>query len=123
MTGRLRAAAAMGCAALALAACMLMLLTHSRAGAFSSSWSLTAGTVRRGARTPVRLPTGDVDVNTADTAALCALKGVGPVTAQAILEERAQNGPFDYPQDLLTVRGIGEGKLAKFYDQLDFSHP
>lgn len=61
-------------------------------------------------------PTGKVDLNTADLAALDALPGVGPVTAQAILDWREKNGRFAAVDDLLDVRGIGEATLAELRD-------
>ena len=49
-----------------------------------------------------------VEVNTADQAALESVKGIGPVHAKAILDERAKNGPFKDADDLATrVKGIG----------------
>jgi len=57
-------------------------------------------------------PTGVVNINTAGLAELDTLPGVGPATAQAILDYRREHGPFQRPEDLLNVRGIGEKKLA-----------
>ena len=52
-------------------------------------------------------------VNTADADELDTLPGVGEVIAQRIIEEREQNGPFYYPEDLMNVKGIGEKTLEK----------
>jgi competence protein ComEA len=50
-----------------------------------------------------------VEVNTADQAALESVKGIGPVHAKAILDERAKNGPFKNADDLATrVKGLGQ---------------
>lgn len=54
-----------------------------------------------------------VNLNTADQAALETLPGVGPVTAAAILEWRAQRGGFTSVDELLEVSGIGEATLAE----------
>lgn len=53
-----------------------------------------------------------VPLNTADEAALESIPGVGPVTAQAILDYRAQIGSFDSLDQLLDVDGIGPATLA-----------
>lgn len=54
-----------------------------------------------------------VAVNRADAAELATLPGVGPHLAQAIVEDRARNGPYRAPGDLLRVRGIGPGVLKR----------
>lgn len=54
-----------------------------------------------------------VNVNTADQLALETLPGVGPVTAQAILTWRTENGAFTSVDELLEVSGIGEATLAE----------
>lgn len=49
-----------------------------------------------------------VEVNAADEAALRAIKGIGPVKARAIVEERATGGPFLDAGDLSRrVKGMG----------------
>lgn len=54
-----------------------------------------------------------VNINTAGLAELDALPGVGPATAQAIIDDREANGPFTAPEDLMRVSGIGEKKFEK----------
>ena len=54
-----------------------------------------------------------VDINQATTADLDRLPGIGPSTAQAIVDHRTRNGPFASVDDLLRVRGIGPAKLAE----------
>src|SRR5471032_1830061 len=49
-----------------------------------------------------------VEVNSADQAALESVKGISPVHAKAIIDERTKNGPFKDADDLATrVKGIG----------------
>ena len=58
-------------------------------------------------------PATMVNINTADESQLETLPGVGPVTAQKILQWRTDNGPFSAVDDLLDVSGIGEATLAE----------
>jgi competence protein ComEA len=51
-------------------------------------------------------------LNTATAEELETLPGIGPQTAQAIVEFREQHGKFYTPDDLLQVPGIGPRKLA-----------
>jgi competence protein ComEA len=53
-----------------------------------------------------------VDLNTATLEQLDTLPGVGPVTAQAILDWRTENGSFTSVDELLEVSGIGDATLA-----------
>jgi competence protein ComEA len=56
----------------------------------------------------------DVDVNKADQAALDGIKGIGPKTSKAIIDERKKGGDFKDWNDLETrVKGIGEKSAAK----------
>ena len=68
-------------------------------------------------------PTGDgpaisglVHLNSADVTALDALPGVGPATAQRIVDWREQNGGFRTIDDLEQVPGIGPAKLDALRD-------
>ena len=55
-----------------------------------------------------------LNINTADAAALQTLSGVGPATAEKIIEYRNQNGAFQKIEDLLRVSGIGEKTFEKW---------
>ena len=59
-----------------------------------------------------------VRLNQADAAALDTLPGVGPATAQRIVQWRDEHGPFGRVEDLLDVPGIGESKLAAMREQI-----
>jgi competence protein ComEA len=53
-------------------------------------------------------PSGDlVNINTASADVLAALAGIGPTTAQRIVDYRTENGPFARIEDLMNVAGIG----------------
>lgn len=64
---------------------------------------------------------GTVQVNSADLEDLQTLPGIGETLAQAILDERETHGAFFYPEDLLSVRGVGDKKLSGLIDWLDLS--
>ncbi len=70
---------------------------------------------------PVRFPDGAVNVNTANMDELLKLTGINQSQVQALLDDRERYGPFDFPEDLIYVKGIGEKTLEKIYGQLDFS--
>jgi len=57
------------------------------------------------------LPQTRLNINTASMDKLVKLKGVGPVTARKILEYRKQSGPFNRPEDLMRIKGIGPKKF------------
>lgn len=74
---------------------------------------------RTGPAAVVRADGADlVNVNNAGLEELMGLPGIGAVRAQAILDDRAENGPYRYPEDLIRVKGIGEGILEDILDQI-----
>jgi competence protein ComEA len=71
---------------------------------------------RRGAGGAVALPggasgAGPVHLNSATIEQLDALPGVGPVTAQKILDYRQQHGAFGSVDELDAIVGIGPARL------------
>lgn len=64
-----------------------------------------------------------VNVNTAGKQELEALKDVGPVRAQAIIDYRNQHGPFRSLEDLDKVPGIGKATIAAIKKDVTFSGP
>jgi competence protein ComEA len=56
-------------------------------------------------------PAGPVHLNSATEADLDALPGVGPVTAQKILDYRQQHGAFGNVDELDAIPGIGPKRL------------
>lgn len=62
---------------------------------------------------------GPVNINAADAATLAKeLDGVGPVTAQRIVQHRKDHGAFKSADELKTVKGIGDKTYAKNVDNI-----
>jgi len=59
---------------------------------------------------------GPVRLNTATLADLDSLPGVGPVTAQKILDYRQKHGAFSSVDDLDSISGIGPARLEQLRD-------
>lgn len=72
----------------------------------------TTGTSGSAAASTGTASGGLVNINTATLEELDTLPGVGPSTAQAIIDDRTQNGPFSSIEDLMRVSGIGDKKFA-----------
>jgi competence protein ComEA len=58
-------------------------------------------------------PSAPLDLNTATAEQLDSLPGIGPVTAQKILDYRQRHGAFHSVAELEGVPGIGPGRLAQ----------
>jgi competence protein ComEA len=52
-----------------------------------------------------------ININTASADELMNLKGIGEKKAKAIVEFRKAKGPFEQPEDLIKVPGIGPKTL------------
>lgn len=66
---------------------------------------------RRPVPTALVQPNLPLDLNTASTAELEFLPGIGPSTAMLIVSYRQQNGPFERLEQLLDIPGIGPRTL------------
>ena len=52
---------------------------------------------------------GTININTADVKELMRLEGVGRRVAEKIVEYREHHGPFQKPEEIRRVEGIGSG--------------
>ena len=63
-------------------------------------------------------PAALIDINTASVTDLDALDGVGPSTAQKIIDYRTENGGFKTIDEIKNVPGIGDAKFAAMKDAI-----
>lgn len=63
-----------------------------------------------------------VDLNTAEAEELATLPGIGEGLAKRIVDYRTEHGPFEGPEGLLEVSGIGEKKLEELRDYITVSN-
>jgi competence protein ComEA len=73
-----------------------------------------------GAGTPDVPGSGKVDLNRASLEQLDTLPGVGPVTAQRILDWRTRHGRFSSVDQLREIEGIGERRFAQIKEQVSW---
>jgi competence protein ComEA len=71
-----------------------------------------------GAASATAAPGQPLNLNTATLEQLDTLAGVGPATAQKILDFRDEHGGFGSVDELAQVPGIGDKRLASLRDQV-----
>jgi competence protein ComEA len=59
---------------------------------------------------------GPVHLNTASVAELDELPGIGPITAQKIVDYREKHGAFSSVEDLDAIPGVGAAKIEQLRD-------
>jgi competence protein ComEA len=68
-------------------------------------------------------PPQHININTADSAQLQLVPGIGPSTAEKILQMRKSYGAFKSVNDLAAIRGIGPKRLEKMRKYLTVGKP
>ena len=61
---------------------------------------------------------GLININTASSDELQNISGIGPSTAEKIINYRTQNGKFNTIEEIMNVSGIGEKTFAKFKSKI-----
>lgn len=59
-----------------------------------------------------------INISKADSAELELLPGIGPATAQKIIDYRVKNGPFKNIEEIKNVSGIGDKKFEQIKDKI-----
>src|SRR6266704_2190392 len=81
---------------------------------------IISGSVDAGKKKP---PAKPVNINTATSQELQQVPGIGPATAEKILQMRKSYGAFKSVDDLLAIRGIGKKRLDKMRKYLTVGKP
>ena len=81
-------------------------------GASATPENASVSATPDGASVAVPQTDGRLNINTADLAALCSLPGIGESLAGRVIAYRDEHGPFQRPEDIMKVSGIGQGKFA-----------
>jgi competence ComEA-like helix-hairpin-helix protein len=68
-------------------------------------------------------PAHPLDLNVANVKELEQVPGIGPKTAQAIIDFRHKSGRFHRVEDLLAIKGISPRKLDKMRPYLKVTPP
>jgi len=59
-----------------------------------------------------------INLNTATAAQIATLPGIGPKTADLIVQYRQKNGPYKKVEEIMNVKGIGEKSFLKLKSRL-----
>ena len=79
----------------------------------------TTATPQQSTNTTAAKPvSGKININTATSAELDTLPGIGPAKAKAIIDYRNSKGGFKSINELDNVSGIGKATIDKFRDQI-----
>jgi competence protein ComEA len=63
-------------------------------------------------------PAALVNLNSATATQIATLPGIGPKTAELVVQYRQKNGPFKKIEEVMNVKGIGEKSFLRIKDRL-----
>jgi competence ComEA-like helix-hairpin-helix protein len=69
------------------------------------------------------LPAAPVDLNSATSAQLQQVPGIGPSTAKSIINFREKSGPFHRVEDILAIHGISKQALERMRPYITVNPP
>ena len=67
---------------------------------------------------PAAASTAVINLNTATSAQIATLPGIGLKTAELIVQYRTKNGAFKKIEEIMNVRGVGEKSFLKLKSQI-----
>jgi competence protein ComEA len=95
--------------------------------ALCGSSSVLAQTTAKPGKAPKQIvaaaSTEIINLNTATAAQIATLPGIGPKTADLIVEYRQKNGPYKKVEEIMNVRGVGEKSFLKLKSRLSVGTP
>ncbi|PIS25890.1 MAG: hypothetical protein COT45_01670 [bacterium (Candidatus Stahlbacteria) CG08_land_8_20_14_0_20_40_26] len=65
-----------------------------------------------------KIPTGGININTANKKELMLLPGIGPVYADRIVEYRKEKGELKDIEEIKNIKGIGEKRFEELKDKI-----
>jgi competence ComEA-like helix-hairpin-helix protein len=89
---------------------------------FAGLWSFLLALAAVPLHATKKPPAHPIDINSASSVQLQEVPGIGPATADKILQMRKSYGSFKSVDDLLSVRGIGPKRLEKMRKYLIAGH-
>lgn len=84
----------------------------------TSGWTNMPQVVEKMQTTSPSVHLGKVNINTANTSQLTALRGIGAAKAEAIIAYRKANGFFYAVEDIMRVKGIGKSIFEGLKDNI-----
>ena len=90
-----------------------MILNGIRAIVMCAAVSMIGSAPVMAQQEPPAQPKNTINLNTATVEQLATLPGIGPKTAERIVEYRTKSGGFKKIEELMNVKGIGEKSFLK----------